>query len=134
MAAPQDNAIRRADSTAGSYNGTRPAQPAAPQDNAIRRADSAAEAAPLRLEKWLRSVGYTEGLYPASSSYRAKIGFDPALILTIQGPRQRPPLSFFDTGDPRPPDRSSRPPPLSREHSSTLSVFSPSPRTRRGMR
>ena len=99
-AAPRDNNTRRADSAADSYSGTRPAQPAAPQDNAIRRADSTAEAAPLRLEKWLRSVGYTEEAVPGLL-LDDPIGFDPALMLTIKGaPNNGRRSPFFDTRDP----------------------------------
>ena len=80
-----------------------PAQPvavAAPQDNAIRRADSTAEAAPLRLEKWLRSVGYTEEAVPGLL-LDDPIGFDPALMLTIKGaPNNGRRSPFFDTRDP----------------------------------
>ncbi|MBK8136995.1 MAG: hypothetical protein IPK52_14385 [Chloroflexi bacterium] len=82
-----------------------PAQPAAavvaPQSvGTLRRADSAAEADPLRLEKWLRSVGYTEETVPGLL-LDDPIGFDPALMLTIKGaPDNGRRSPFFDTRDP----------------------------------
>ena len=72
---------------------------AAPHDN-TRRADSAAEADPLRLEKWLRSVGYTDETVPGLL-LDDPIGFDPALMLTIKGaPGNGRRSPFFDTRDP----------------------------------
>ena len=73
---------------------------AAPHDNNTRRADTAAEADPLRLEDWLRSVGYTEEAVPGLL-LDDPIGFDPALMLTIKGaPNNGRRSPFFDTRDP----------------------------------